>query len=56
MTDKIWTRELLEDPDSGDLIVELPEEILALNGWTEGTRLKWLVNPDGTVTLTEIKE
>ena len=55
MNNKAWTSELIEDPESGDDYIELPEELCALQGWGEGTRLKWTINPDNTVTLSEVK-
>lgn len=55
MTNETWSSELIEDPDSDDVYIELPDELLALQGWGEGTRLKWTVNPDNTVTLSEVE-
>ena len=55
MTNETWTSDLIEDPDSDDVYIELPDELLSLQGWGEGTRLKWTVNSDNTVTLSEVE-
>lgn len=55
MTNETWASDVIEDPDSDDVYIELPDELLALQGWGEGTRLKWTVNPDNTVTLSEVE-
>lgn len=30
-----------EDPETGDLLLPLPEELLQKMGWVEGDTLKW---------------
>jgi len=32
---------LQEDPDTGDLILPIPDELLAEMGWSEGDELEW---------------
>lgn len=44
-----WTVTLLEDGD--DLILPLPDDMLAAAGWQPGDVLKWIDNKDGTWTL-----
>lgn len=34
-----------------DLYIELPEELLKLQGWKEGDELNWIDNKDGSYTL-----
>ena len=49
-----WTITVEEDPETGDLILPLPEEMLKLQGWVEGDTLEWNDNGDGSWTLTKI--
>lgn len=37
-----------EDPETGDLILPLPQELLDQMGWKEGDSLQWLQNDDGS--------
>jgi len=49
-----WVVTLEEDPDTGELIMPLPDEILTLQGWHMGDVLTWTVDIEsGTVTLTK---
>lgn len=48
---KSWTITLDEDPDTGDLILPLPEDLLAEQGWREGDVLEWIDNKDGSWIL-----
>ena len=50
---KTWTVVLDEDL-SGDLILPLPDELLASLGWKEGDNLVWDVRADGSIGLTKI--
>lgn len=51
---KSWTIELEEDPDTGDLILPLPRELLDIEGWKEGDTLDWVDNKDGSWTIQKI--
>ncbi len=44
--------DLIKD-ENGDLIIPLPEELLAETGWKIGDRLNWSDNMDGTFTLSK---
>lgn len=49
-----WTATLLEDPDNPDeLILPLPEDMIAELEWKDGDTLGWKVE-DGTIILTRI--
>ena len=50
---KSWTLYVQEDPDSGDMILEFNDEILAAAGWTTGDVIVWTDNEDGSWTLTK---
>jgi hypothetical protein len=44
---------LEEDPESGDLILPFPEDMLKEVGWKEGDTLDWKDNKDGTFSITK---
>lgn len=52
MENKRFIVYLDEDPETGDLILPIPQEILDAQGWKEGDTLKWIDNEDGTWSLT----
>jgi hypothetical protein len=39
--------EVQEDPETGELMLEFPPELLNQMGWSEGDTLEWLDNKDG---------
>jgi hypothetical protein len=41
-----WVVELETDPETGDLIMPLPEAMLAELNWQIGDTLVWNINPD----------
>jgi hypothetical protein len=51
-----WTITIEEDPKTGDLILPLPEDLLKLQGWTEGDTLEWFDNNDGSWTLQKVSK
>ncbi len=48
-----WIVELEEDPETGDLVMPIPLEAMAANGWEIGDTLTWQVGEFGEVTLTK---
>lgn len=52
---KHWVTTVQEDPETGDAIIEFPEDLLAEVGWKEGDVLNWKVEPDGTCILTKVE-
>jgi FkbM family methyltransferase len=50
-----WTVTLEEDPETGDLILPLPQDILDLQGWVEGDTLNWVDNKDGSWSIQKNK-
>ena len=50
-----WTVTLEEDPNTGDLILPLPQELLNSQGWVEGDVLSWIDNEDGTWCIQKVK-
>lgn len=55
MEEITWTVTVEEDPETGDLVLPLPTELLALQGWVEGDDLDWQDNGDGSWTLLKVK-
>jgi hypothetical protein len=50
-----WTVTLQEDPDTGDLILPLPEEVMESSGFEIGDTLNWKDNKDGSISVTKKK-
>ena len=50
---KSYTMTLEEDPETGDLILPFPEDMLKEVGWKEGDTLEWEDNKDGTFSITK---
>lgn len=46
-----WTVTLEEDTDTGDLIMPIPQEVLDLQGWSEGDTLEWIDQSNGSWQL-----
>lgn len=50
-----WTVTLEQDPETGELILPFPVDLLSQMGWSEGTEIFWDVRDDKSVFLTEKK-
>lgn len=48
-----WEVRTLEDKETGDLILPIPQELLDKMGWREGDTLDWKQNPRGEWVLTK---
>ena len=48
---KSWILTVEEDPETGDLILQLPEDFLAQTGWKTGDTLDWIDRNDGSWEL-----
>jgi hypothetical protein len=55
MVNKTWTISLEEDPETGDLILPLNDEILEGTGWKTGDTIDWIDNKDGSWTMKKIE-
>jgi hypothetical protein len=42
-----------EDPDTGDLLVPLPQELLDKMGWREGDQIEWKIDTQGRWVLSK---
>ena len=55
MAKKTWTISLEEDPETGDLILPLNDDILEQTGWKTGDSIDWIDNKDGSWTMKKIE-
>ena len=55
MANKTWTITLEEDPETGDLILPLNDDILEQTGWKTGDSIDWIDNKDGSWTMKKIE-
>jgi len=54
ISETTWIITLEEDPETGDLIMPLPDELLAAQGWEVGDTLVWDVDTEAqTASLTK---
>jgi len=52
----IITADIVEDSDTGDLLLQLTDEMCDELGWSVGDNLKWTDNKDGTWSITKINK
>jgi len=50
-----WSVTVEEDPETGELILPLPKDMLQLQGWVEGDTLEWIDNNNGSWSLKKVK-
>lgn len=50
-----WSITVEEDPETGDLILPLPQELLDFQGWNEGDNLEWTDLGNGAWSITKAK-
>ena len=55
MANRTWTINLEEDPETGDLILPLNDDILEQTGWKTGDSIDWIDNKDGSWTMKKIE-
>ena len=55
MANKTWTINLEEDPETGDLILPLNDDILEGTGWKTGDNIEWIDNKNGSWTMKKIE-
>lgn len=41
-----WVITVEEDPDTGELVIPFPDDLLAEAGWSPGDTLEWTVTED----------
>ncbi len=48
---KKWTLPVTEDPETGDMLLEFPDDVLEAVGWKIGDTIEWDLQMDGTCIL-----
>lgn len=56
MAKKSWTVTLEEDPETGDLILPLNDDVLEETGWKTGDYIEWTDNKNGSWTMKKIEK
>lgn len=46
-----WIVDVKEDPETGDQILEFPDDLMESAGWKEGDVIEWVDNKDGSWTI-----
>jgi bifunctional DNA-binding transcriptional regulator/antitoxin component of YhaV-PrlF toxin-antitoxin module len=54
MNNKTWTVTLEEDPDTGELILPFPPEMLEESDWRTGDTLNFIVQDDESIILENL--
>lgn len=49
-----WTITVEEDPETGEAILPLPQEMLDKVNWKDGDTLEWIDNNDGSWSLVKV--
>ena len=52
-TDADYTVSVEQDPDTGELVLPFPPELLKSLGWNTGDELEWFDNGDGSFTISK---
>ena len=52
----MWVVQVEEDPETGQLYLPFPVDLLSQMGWSEGTELFWESNGDKSFTLAPHKK
>ena len=53
---KSWEVIIEEDPETGDSILPLPQEMLDDVGWKSGDNLNWIDRGDGSWEIRKVEE
>jgi len=49
-----WTVTVEEDPETGELILPLPADLLTTQGWVDGDTLEWKEGENGEWYLSKV--
>ena len=49
-----WTLTAEEDPETGDIILPIPYDLMESQGWKDGDTLEWIDNNDGSWTIQKV--
>jgi hypothetical protein len=53
---KSWEVIIEEDPETGDAILPLPQDMLDEVGWKSGDNLNWIDRNDGSWEIRKVEE
>ena len=53
---KSWEVIIEEDPETGDAILPLPQDMLDEVGWKSGDNLNWIDRGDGSWEIRKVEE
>jgi len=53
---KSWEVIIEEDPETGDAILPLPQDMLDQVGWKSGDNLNWIDRGDGSWEIRKVEE
>ena len=56
MNTSSWTVEIQEDPDTGDLILPFPQDLLDGQGWKDGDTLEWVKGEDNSWIIQKVEK
>jgi hypothetical protein len=51
---KSWTITTEEDPETGEIILPLPNDLLDLQGWRDGDTLEWIESDNGSWIIRKV--
>ncbi len=51
---KSWTITTKEDPETGEIVLPLPEDLMVNQGWKEGDTLEWIEDADGSWIIKKV--
>jgi hypothetical protein len=49
-----WILDVKTDPETGDQILEFPDDLMESAGWKEGDTIEWINNNDGSWTMRKL--
>lgn len=49
-----WIAKILEDEETGDAILEFPDDLLEKVGWKEGDVLRWSTDGEGKIMIAKV--
>lgn len=56
MEKRRWEVEVQLDEATGELILPLPDDLLAAQDWKSGDELEWVDNRDGSWTIQKVEK
>jgi hypothetical protein len=51
-----WTTKLVEDPDTKEILITFPEDLVREMEWEEGTLLCWSITTDNKLLLKKASD